>query len=224
MQRNVKQRFSVLVIIGGVLAIVGSAVESIWLRPLRTVAWIEGIGGLVEFRPVDNHGMDVLDKYLNARDWLPRCFQYSVQRVYLDHTAITDEQLANVATLRDLRELSLSETGIDGSGLRHLKNMASLVSLNLSNSSINDSSLSHLRALGLTLLNLSDTKITDNGLQHLKGQRLAYIGLARTQVTDAGLAQLSPCYLSLDVRETQVSKTFIEKAERSRPIAYVLHD
>jgi len=224
MQRSVKRRFGVLVITVGVLAIVGSAFESIWLRPARTIAWIEDIGGLVEYKPVDNQGMDALDKYLDARTWLPRCFTYSVQRVYLDHSAITDEQLANVATLRDLRELSLSGTEIDGSGLRHLKNMASLVFLDLSHSSINDSSLSHLRALGLTLLNLSDTKLTDNGLQHLKGLRLAYIGLARTQVTDAGLAQLSPCYLSLDVRETQVSKTFIDKAERSRPIAYVLHD
>lgn len=86
----------------------------------------------------------------------------------LARTKVTDAGLAQVAGMKNLKELHLENTGITDAGLDHLKGLAALEYLNLYN-----------------------TKITDAGAQKLTGlTKLKAVYLWQTGVTAAGIAQI----------------------------------
>jgi hypothetical protein len=80
-------------------------------------------------------------------------------------TQVTDDGLAALADLPNLRMLHLEKTAISDAGLAHVKKCAEL-----------------------TYLNLYGTKITDAGLKHLTGlKKIEKLYLWQTAVTDAGV-------------------------------------
>lgn len=95
----------------------------------------------------------------------------------LANTKITDDGLAQLEELKNLRRLHLEKTAIGDAGLAHLKG------------------LSELR-----YLNLYGTKVTDAGLANLKGlANLEKLYLWQTAVTDAGAADLQKALPNLQI-------------------------
>jgi WD40 repeat protein len=115
-----------------------------------------------------------------------------VVQVNLAGTAITDDQLACLAGLSDLRELDLGSTRISDKGLAHLRGLTSLQTLSLVRTPVSGEGLAHLKGLrDLRDLYLVRTQVIDANLIHLKGlTTLRELTLVRTPVTDAGLAHL----------------------------------
>ncbi|MCH8922292.1 MAG: hypothetical protein IIA67_03965 [Planctomycetes bacterium] len=114
--------------------------------------------------------------------------------VFLNETAITDEQLKLVGTLRGLRTLEMKKCpNITGAGLRHLKHL-SVITLNVSDTAIGDESLKHLKNQNnLWQLNLSGTKVTSEGLKHLHqlpSLRKLWLPSSKSQISDESVAAL----------------------------------
>ena len=138
-----------------------------------------------------------------------------------DARTATDDDLASLLGLPDLRKLDLSRNPISDAGLVHLKALSNLEDVNLSYTPVTDDGLEHLK--GLTSLRVLwlrgarkpdperqyfDTHITDAGLVHLEGlTELRELGLMTTEITDAGLAQLKglTSLTSLYLGFTQIS-------------------
>ena len=107
----------------------------------------------------------------------------------LEGTQITDAGLAQLAGLKQLRSLYLPRTQITDAGLVYLAGLTQLQRLNLQSTKITDAGLVNVAALTqLQYLNLDNTQITDAGLTHLANlTQLQKLSLERTQITDTGL-------------------------------------
>lgn len=107
---------------------------------------------------------------------------------------ITDEGLAQLAPLRELRSLDLVGTAVTGEGLRHLSNFPHLESLFLSGPWINDDGMARVsNCKELKTLGLQYTKVGDKGFEQLgKLSRLERLDLSSRFVTDKGLGELVP--------------------------------
>ena len=139
---------------------------------------------------VDRSAQDLLRLLGTILEW-PRL--QSGQKLDLLSTQISDRELGNLlASLHDLRFLSLAETRVGDAGLAHLQSLTSLQELHLDHTDITDEGLKLLASLpNLEILDLKGTRITDAGLAEvgrLKGLKGLY--LTRTGITDAGLAHL----------------------------------
>jgi CheY-like chemotaxis protein len=117
----------------------------------------------------------------------------SGQKLDLLSTQISDQELATLlASLHDLRFLSLAETEVGDDGITHLQSLSNLQELHLDHTKITDEGLKGVGRLPkLEILDLKGTRITDAGLAHIalmKGLKGLY--LTRTGITDAGLRHL----------------------------------
>jgi len=110
----------------------------------------------------------------------------------LTNNRITDDGLASLAELNELETLSLSKNQIKGMGLQYLATLPHLRELFLYDNPISDDELVYLaHAESLEMLGLAGTKITDDGLKYLEGLlKLRYVSLTRTQVTREAAARL----------------------------------
>jgi len=97
--------------------------------------------------------------------------------IEFNNSKLTDADLAQLSSLRQLRRLSLNNNPITDQGLAHL------------------SKLSHLK-----YLSLDETTITDNGLKSLRAcQSLEFLSLYRTRTTTAGVQSLRTALPSLTI-------------------------
>jgi len=139
---------------------------------------------------VERSARDVLHLLETILEW-PRL--QSGQKLDLLSTKISDRELGNLlASLDDLRFLSLAETRVGDAGLQHLQSLTRLQELHLDHSDITDEGLKLLGALPmLEILDLKGTRISDAGLAHVgRLARLKGLYLTRTAITDAGLEHL----------------------------------
>jgi CheY-like chemotaxis protein len=139
---------------------------------------------------VNRSSQDVLRLLGTILEW-PRL--QSGQKLDLLSTQISDRELGNLlASLHDLRFLSLAETRVGDAGLAHLQSLTNLQELHLDHTDVTDEGLKLLTSLpNLEILDLKGTRITDAGLAdvgRLTGLKGLY--LTRTGITDAGLAHL----------------------------------
>lgn len=117
------------------------------------------------------------------------------QKLDLLATQISDRELGSLlASLQDLRFLSLAETRVGDAGLQHLIGLTKLRELHLDHSEVTDAGLAVLADLpNLRILDLKGTRISDAGLAHLGGlHHLKGLYLTRTAITDNGLLHLQP--------------------------------
>jgi CheY-like chemotaxis protein len=140
--------------------------------------------------PATDTAQDLLRLLGTILEW-PRL--QSGQKLDLLSTQISDRELGNLlASLHDLRFLSLAETRVGDAGLAHLQSLTNLQELHLDHTDITDEGLTLLASLpNLEILDLKGTRITDAGLAEvgrLTGLKGLY--LTRTGITDAGLAHL----------------------------------
>jgi len=127
---------------------------------------------------------------------------------------LTDDGLANVASLKSVIALNLRDTQITSAGLIHLKALSKLKRLHLERTKIDDSGINHLAGLqNLEYLNLYGTKITDKALEQLKDlKNLKQLYVWQTEVTDAGVEELEKSLPNLKVvRGIDLSKIVIVK-------------
>ncbi len=139
---------------------------------------------------VGRSAQDVLRLLGTILEW-PRL--QSGQKLDLLSTQISDRELESLlASLHDLRFLSLAETRVGDAGLVHLQSLSSLQELHLDHTEITDAGLKLLASLpNLEILDLKGTRITDAGLADVgRLTRLKGLYLTRTGITDAGLAHL----------------------------------
>lgn len=139
-----------------------------------------------------------------------------------DRSLITDEAMAYLQELTNLRELDLYGTAITDAGLKNLKALTHLEVLKLSDTQITDAGLENLKGLTqLKDLDLTDTGITDAGLENLKGlaglQRLCLY--QTTNITDAGLKHLQGLIQlkNLDLISTDVTQEGVNKLQQALP-------
>jgi len=99
-----------------------------------------------------------------------------LQGLQLGATAITDDGLAMLAPLSDLRVLDLSDTRVTDQGLKHLKPLRKLQHLVLANVEITDEGLKTLAEVSPNLgrVTLIGTKVTSEGIDHLRKRLREY--------------------------------------------------
>jgi CheY-like chemotaxis protein len=139
---------------------------------------------------VNRSAQDVLQLLETILEW-PRL--QTGQKLDLLSTRISDRELGNLlASLNDLRFLSLAETRVGDAGLEHLRSLTHLQELHLDHSDITDAGLKLLTGLPrLEILDLKGTQITDAGLAEVgRMAQLKGLYLTRTIITDAGLEHL----------------------------------
>lgn len=120
---------------------------------------------------------------------------FKVKRIDLHgKSGATDEGIAALKGLDQLRDLNLATTRITDAGMQHLKDLNSLEALRLNETAITDEGLQSLSGLTrLKMLELWGTRISNGGLKHLaKMQDLTWLILADTKITDDGLLHLQP--------------------------------
>jgi hypothetical protein len=144
---------------------------------------------------------------LRSGGWV-RPFQDGMEIVFSEKT-LTDDGLAAVSQLGNVRSLKLDGTRDTDFGMQRLKALTELRRLELHNSQLTDVGLEHLNGLTkLEWLALDRTRVTDAAFTHLNGMtELKSLSLSLTGLTDAGLAHLA--HLSklqrLQLRSTSVT-------------------
>ncbi|HZL57686.1 MAG TPA: hypothetical protein VFC21_11415, partial [Bryobacteraceae bacterium] len=127
----------------------------------------------------------------------------------LSYNPFTDQGMAGLASLKDLRRLFLRDTLITDDGLKFLKDLTGLEELDLSGTRVTDKGIEYLRGLkSMRRLNLLGAQATDASMEVLSGMRgLQDLDLYRTRVTNSGLAALQPLkqLTDIDVRYSRVT-------------------
>lgn len=179
------------------------------------VALVESHGGTVRLVHRDDAGLDV----------------------DLGGSAVTDDDLAELALLKNLRVLRLKECRIGDAGLAHVARITTLERLSLDGTDVTDAGMPQLATLtGLEFLNLYGTAIGDDGLADVaRLPALKTVVVTATRVTPRGVSALRDSKPALQVipdpfrqRERnaaalQVATAAVAEAERelaeARPLA-----
>jgi Leucine-rich repeat (LRR) protein len=105
---------------------------------------------------------------------------------------VTDAGLEHLATLPNLKHLSVTSASITDKGLITLSKSRTLQELDLTRSKISDAGLEKMSAMeNLRELDLSNTKISSDGMKHLaRLPHLTNLKLSDTSVGDPGLTEL----------------------------------
>ena len=111
---------------------------------------------------------------------------------HLCPTPITDETLAQLQQIPDLRWLYLQGTSITDDQLKYLSPLTSLLRLHLEKTNVGDAGLKHLLPLReLEYLNLYGTQVSDEALPTLQQlTSLKQLYLWQSQLSEGGIEQL----------------------------------
>jgi RNA polymerase sigma factor (sigma-70 family) len=186
----------------------------------RALAEIRRLGGQVYVEgPPGDRAVRVVLQYAKVSDEDLACLKgvRQLRHLSLYGSPVTDAGLAHLQGLTTLRELDLALTKVTDAGLARLKGLAQLQSLSLMVTQVSDAGLVHLRAFPrLQTLVLRGTKVTDAGLATLQRlSQLQVLELADTRVTDAGLARLRDLtqLRSLGLEGTRISDAGLSALE-----------
>jgi len=104
----------------------------------------------------------------------------------------TDDDLAELLCLKNLRELYVIRGRTGDASLSHVGQMTQLELLSLGETPVTDQGLAYLsRLTRLKVLSLCGTQVSDAGLVHLHGmRRLRILNLSQTNVTEEGVTGL----------------------------------
>ena len=116
-----------------------------------------------------------------------------VVEVRLIDAGVSDEFLAELAELKQLRILNLSQNEITGAGIEHLTRLEHLEDLDLAYTKVTDDDLGPLGEIpSLKRLDLSHNRLSGRGFHCLEPlENLETICLVATPLRDAGLKKLS---------------------------------
>ncbi len=123
-----------------------------------------------------------------------RLFQSSNVRHFVPPEGLTDEGLEIMASMRELRSLTLNEQAqVTDGGLQHFSGITKLNSLRLFRCNFSDSGLLHFRNnLGLEYIELRDVAVTNKSLEWIATlPKLRALNVSRTKITVEGLQQFA---------------------------------
>ena len=148
-------------------------------------------------------------KYPRGPEWLWKRVNLSyvsnVLAVGLNCKSATDETLEQIANLRGLEVLDLTNSLITDRGLKHLGGLRRLKYLRLDGTNTTDAGLAELRNLtNLETLDIRNTKVTERGLVSIdRMKRLKELLLSAGQVTPEAirLVQASLPHCSIETVE-----------------------
>ncbi|HEY1600649.1 MAG TPA: M56 family metallopeptidase [Pirellulales bacterium] len=164
-------------------------IESLFLRPV--VLDEDGLSALGQLKKLKRLGVTAAGKIVPGN--LAKLASLSqLKFLSIDHGGFADDALKSFAPLKALERLNLSDSQITGAGLPALAPLVLLKELTLERSPLNDAGCENLPAFqSLEVLNLSETKITDRALASIvRLTRLRSLTLNGTAITPAGLATL----------------------------------
>jgi serine/threonine protein kinase len=117
----------------------------------------------------------------------------AIQNLSLAQTTTSDIGLKHVRRFLGLTSLLLAQTDVTGDGLKQLSGMSRLVKLDLANTKLRDADLAMLEPLqSLEFLGLLGTDVTNSSAPHLaQFSGLTFLDLYDTRFTAAGVVQLS---------------------------------
>ena len=139
----------------------------------------------------------------------------SLERLHLRRTFISNEGLAKLSALKNLKTLMIRDTLVDNDGAVYLAQFPELEVLDLRENVIGDPAAEHIRKLEkLEELGLKVTKMTSAGVRQLAGMpNLKSLLLGGCSAVDdgAGDALVSfPRIELLDLQGTAVTDTFVD--------------
>jgi len=122
--------------------------------------------------------------------------QRGIRTLQLGGPTVTEEGMASIARLTDLRELFIWwGSGVTDAGIARIGRLPRLQHVDISLSALTDEGVGHLADLpALEELSLKGKRFTDASLAHLaRARRLKWLLLAsdRMEITDAGLDHLT---------------------------------
>ncbi|HKD37768.1 MAG TPA: hypothetical protein VKB78_13245, partial [Pirellulales bacterium] len=92
----------------------------------------------------------------------------ALQNVYLDGANVGDRAVANLAALKNLKELSLAHTHITDAAITTVGRFTHLEVLDLTGTAVSDAGATHLKSLGhLETLGVRDTKVSRDAIDKL---------------------------------------------------------
>lgn len=147
-----------------------------------------------------------LEQLFGTLQWLQLDASAKFRLLKLRGTLTDDRAMATLSRLFDLQVLETSERVTDA-GVAQLANLKQLKVLSLSNPAISDASVEILSQMGqLERLDIQNTSISNNGLKKLQKLRLRQLSVS-SLITDSGLAALSEMTSleQLDLQHAQVS-------------------
>lgn len=138
-----------------------------------------------------------------------------LQSLMLYQTVVTDEGLAHLTQVAQIKKLYLRAPGVKGPGLAYLKRLPGLESLELQGTVVGEESLAHVAEMdGLRDLSVSYMPLTDAGLRQLREMSgLRRLNLYGCGVGDAGLTRLHPLkdLEALDLTNCPVTDAGLER-------------
>ena len=181
-------------------------------------------GSLAALTATSNEQLDEqYHKFLNVTDddlaAIPDVAQ--IKNLSLGRTSVTDAGLAHLHGCKKLEWLDLSLTAVGDEGLKSVSAAAGLKQLFLEGTKVTDTGLATVAAhKQLEELDLSKLDITDSGLAHLAGlKNLKILYLTGSPITDAGLAHLKGLKQleTLETTGTQVTSEALQKLQAALP-------
>jgi beta-lactamase regulating signal transducer with metallopeptidase domain/Leucine-rich repeat (LRR) protein len=117
---------------------------------------------------------------------------HALEILNLPDSKITGTGLGGLANLKQLRTLTLSDSPFNDQGCQLLRRLPALEWLHLGKTVITDQGLNAIGMLpNLRMLNLDDTKVTIDGLMKLSAlKRLSYVSAVGVKATDADMSRL----------------------------------
>jgi Leucine-rich repeat (LRR) protein len=172
--------------------------------------WLQSIGGKVQLK--DGHvtsaslaGTTIADAELATLAKLPQLGDLSLQ-----HTEVSSVGLAHLSSIKSLRSLDLGDTLLGDDALASLSPLANLRSLRLEGTLVEGPGLAALAKLtNLRELYLDNAPLTDAGLDQVaKIYGLEVLSLRYTNVTDDGMARIGQLknLLRLDLSAVDVTE------------------
>ena len=123
--------------------------------------------------------------------------------------------------MTELEELGLDGTPLTDQGLARLTPLTNLRRLRIGRTKVTEAGLAHLKAMPLIArLELADLPVTNAGLDALQGMsRLKSLDLSGTKIDDDALAALAklPTLTELNVRDTDVTAEAIARFQQAHP-------
>jgi internalin A len=106
--------------------------------------------------------------------------------------SISNRELKEVGSLKNLKALSLAGMNITDAGLEQLMALEKLEMLNLARTRVTSKDLAFISCLkNLRILSLSETQVSNDGMINLRElKRLQWLNLSKTRVSDRGLEHL----------------------------------
>jgi hypothetical protein len=118
--------------------------------------------------------------------------QWKEATVRPQDTNKTSEAVALLKEVPSLVDLNIAKLNLSNDDLKNIAELKNLQRLHLENNPISDAGLAHIKGLvNLEYLNLYNTQVGDSGVENLKGlTNLAALYLWQSKVTDDGAATL----------------------------------